>query len=171
MQELINYLITPENNFCFYPVIIMYIENDKKYNINFNLNKIFYNNLMEKVKNYKQKIEILNNKNSIKNKKENNKEISKIDENNNNLGNKNILAGKIYNNYFIKKDENIEKKIDNNILKLKKDNFRTTNNNKTSNNSSNKINLSNNLYFNRYTNSNKNNENILEKTKNILKKY
>ena len=171
MQELINYLITPENNFCFYPVIIMYIENDKKYNINFNLNKNFYNNLMEKVKNYKQKIEILNNKNSIQNKKENNKEISKIDENNNNLGNKNILAGKIYNNYFIKKDENIEKKIDNNILKLKKDNFRTTNNNKTSNNSSNKINLSNNLYFNRYTNSNNNNENILEKTKNILKKY
>ncbi len=169
MQEMINYLIVPENNFCFYPVIIMYIENDKKYNNNFNLNKNFYNNLMKRVKEYKQKIENLNNKNSIQNKKENNKEISNIDQNNNNLDNKNILAEKNYNYYFM--DENTGKKIDNNILKLKIDNFRTTNNNKTSNNSSNKINLNNNLYFNRYTNSNKNNENILEKTKNILKKY
>ena len=171
MQEMINYLINPEDNFCFYPVIIMYIENEKNYNINFNLDKNFYNNLMKKIIIYKQKKENVNNdKNPIQSKKEN-KEISKVDDNdNNNVRSGNIFVDKIYNRYFTKKEENVEKKFENNILKITRDSFR--NNNKPLSNSSNKISLNNNLYFNSFTNlnNNKDNNNILTKTKNILKK-
>ena len=158
MYEMIKYLINPEKNFCFYPVIIMYIENEKKDNINFNLNKNNYNDLIKKVKIYKQKKENINNdKNSIKNKKDNKKEISKIeDDKNNNLNNNsNIFVEKMYNSLFIKRHENVEKEINN--LKIKNDNDNKPNNNKTLSKSSNKISLDNNFYYNYLRNSNYNN--------------
>ena len=158
MYEMIKYLIVPEKNFCFYPVIIMYIENEKKDNINFNLNKNNYNDLIKKVKIYKQKKENLNNdKNSIKNKKDNKKEISKIeDDKNNNLNNNsNIFVEKMYNSLFIKRHENVEKEINN--LKIKNDNDNKSNNNKTLSKSSNKISLDNNYFYNYLRNSNYNN--------------
>ncbi len=147
----------PNNNINKY---LLYLEESlpKKDNNNFNLNKNNYNDLIKKVKIYKQKKENLNNdKNSIKNKKDNKKEISKIeDDKNNNLNNNsNIFVEKMYNSLFIKRHENVEKEINN--LKIKNDNNNKPNNNKTLSKSSNKISLDNNYFYNYLRNSNYNN--------------
>jgi len=169
MEKMIDYLIIPEQKIYFYPVMLIYIENENKYKINFNLKKTFYNSLIKKVEDYKSKEENIK---KLKNLKENEKEISKNeneDENSSNDSNK--LAKKFYKNYFSQKYENKEEPFEKNnknyfsktqiipVSKVYEKNDKKTNN--IGNNS-----LNNNYFLNSFTNPLYKSNNIIKRSNN-----